>query len=243
MAWVSERITTDLRDRTYGHMQSLSLEFFGGKRTGDLISRISTDSDRICYFLSVYLLDFANNVLMLILIAVILSCLDARLTLATLLPLPVIAFLVHRVRSRMRRGFALGTRAWGEMTSVLADTIPGIRVVKAFAQEHREIDRFCATNNRVFVANCRVNKLWAFFEPVVSLLTALGLAVVWGYGSWRLFQTDIEFGDLYLFIAYISTFYARMDSMSRMVAAVQRAGASANAFSPFSIASPASPSR
>ena len=77
MAWVSERITTDLRDRTYGHMQSLSLEFFGGKRTGDLISRISTDSDRICYFLSVYLLDFANNVLMLMLIAVILSCLDA----------------------------------------------------------------------------------------------------------------------------------------------------------------------
>ena len=77
MAWVSERITTDLRDRTYGHMQGLSLEFFGGKRTGDLISRVSTDSDRICYFLSVYLLDFANNILMLVLIAVILSCLDA----------------------------------------------------------------------------------------------------------------------------------------------------------------------
>ena len=227
MAWVSERIATDLRDRTYGHMQSLSLEFFGGKRTGDLISRISTDSDRICYFLSVYLLDFANNVLMLVLIAAILSCLDARLTLVTLLPLPVIAFLVHRVRSRMRRGFALGTRAWGDMTAVLADTIPGIRVVKAFAQEHREIDRFRTANDRVFAANCRVNKLWAFFEPVVSLLTALGLAVIWGYGSARVFHLDLKVGDLYLFVAYISSFYARMDSMSRMVAAVQRAGASA----------------
>ena len=73
MAWVSERITADLRDRTYGHMQGLSLEFFGGKRTGDLISRVSTDSDRICYFLSVYVLDFANNMLMLVLIAAILS--------------------------------------------------------------------------------------------------------------------------------------------------------------------------
>jgi ATP-binding cassette subfamily B protein len=227
MAWVSERITTDLRDRTYSHMQGLSLEFFGGKRTGDLIARVSTDSDRICYFLSVYLLDFANNILMLALIAVFLSCLDFRLAVATLVPLPIIAFLVHRVRDRMRRGFALGTRAWGEMTSVLADTIPGIRVVKAFAQERREIERFQTANNRVFAANCRVNTLWAFFEPVVSLLTALGLAVVWGYGSARLFHGDIEFDDLYFFVALITSFYGRMDSMSRMVAAVQRAGASA----------------
>ena len=242
MAWVSERITTDLRDRTYGHMQSLSLEFFGGKRTGDLISRVSTDSDRICYYLSVYVLDFVTNVLMLVLIADLPLFLDVRLTLATLLPLPVIAFLVHRVRDRMRRGFALGTRAWGEMTSVLADTIPGIRVVKAFAQEHREIERFCTANSRVFTANCRVNTLWAFFEPVISLLTALGLAVVWGYGSLRIFQQDIRFGDLYLFIAYISSFYGRMDSMSRMVAATDGPAPARIASSPSSIACRALPS-
>lgn len=228
MAWVSERITADLRDRTYSHLQSLSLEFFGNKQTGDLISRVSTDSDRLCYFLSVYLLDFLNNVLMLIIMAVILFTFDTRLALATLLPLPIIAFLVHRVRDRMRRGFALGTRAWGEMTSVLADTIPGIRVVKAFAQEHREIERFRGANNHVFDANCRVNTLWAFFEPIVSLLTALGLAVVWGYGSSRVYHHDIRVGDLLLFVTYISSFYGRMDSMSRMVAAVQRAGASAH---------------
>ena len=62
LARVGERIAVDLRNRTYTHMQSLSLEFFGGKRTGDLIARVSTDTDRICYFLTVYLLDFANDV-------------------------------------------------------------------------------------------------------------------------------------------------------------------------------------
>ncbi len=227
MAWVSERIAADLRNKTYQHMQSLSLEFFGGKRTGDLIARISTDTDRICYFLSVYVLDFANDVLTLLLIAAILLWHDWQLAMATLLPLPLIAVLVHQVRSRLRRGFALGTRAWGEMTSVLADTIPGIRVVKAFAQERREVERFHAANDRVFQANCRVNALWSFFEPVVSLLTALGLAVVWGYGSHRVFQHDLTVGFLGVFVGYISRFYGRMDSMSRMVAAVQRAGASA----------------
>jgi ATP-binding cassette subfamily B protein len=230
MAWVSERIAADLRDRTYGHMQGLSLEFFGGKRTGDLISRISTDTDRICYFLSVYVLDFASDVLTLLMIAAIVIRLDARLALATLLPMPIIAFLVHRVRNRMRRGFAFATRAWGEMTSVLADTIPGIRVVKAFAQERREIERFGTANDRVFQANCRVNRLWSFFEPIVSLLTALGLAAVWGYGAWRIFQprpNSLTVGALVVVVQYISRFYGRMDSMSRMVAAVQRAGASA----------------
>lgn len=227
MAWVSERIAADLRNRTYGHMHSLSLQFFGGKRTGDLISRVSTDTDRICYFLSVYVLDFANDVLTLLFVAGILLHLNPLLALATLLPLPPIAFLVYHVRSRLRRGFALGMRAWGELTSVLADTIPGIRVVKAFAQERREIQRFRRANDRVFQANCRVNAVWSFFEPLVVLLTGLGLAVVWGYGAWRVFQFDLKVGELIVFVAYISRFYGRMDAMSRMEAASQRAGASA----------------
>ena len=72
VAWVSERIAADLRNQTYAHLQRMSLEFFGGKRTGDLISRVSSDSDRICYFLSVNLLDFVNDVLMILMTAVIL---------------------------------------------------------------------------------------------------------------------------------------------------------------------------
>jgi ATP-binding cassette subfamily B protein len=226
MAWVSERIAADLRYRTYKHMHELSLEFFGGKRTGDLISRVSTDSDRICYFLTVYVLDFANDILTLFWIAVILLALDPMLTLATLVPLPVIAFLVHRVRNQLRRGFAQGTRAWGEMTSVLADAIPGVRVVKAFAQEKCEVARFAAANDRVFQANCRINSLWSFFEPTVALLTSLGLAVVWGYGARRVFDHNISVGFLTVFVGYLTKFYGRMDSMSRMVAAVERASAS-----------------
>ncbi len=65
MAWVGERISADLRDRTYSHLLRLSMEFFGGKRTGDLMSRISSDTDRICNFLSVNLVDFATDILMI----------------------------------------------------------------------------------------------------------------------------------------------------------------------------------
>jgi len=225
VAWVSERIASDLRNQTYAHLQRMSLEFFGGKRTGDLISRVSTDSDRICYFLSVNLLDFANDVLMIVMIAVVLLCIDLQLALATLVPLPLIAYLVHQVRSRLRSGFQLGSRAWADMTSVLADAIPGIRVVKAFAQERREVERFRRANDRVLHANDRVNRLWSFFGPVITLLTDGGLLIVWIVGVWQVYNNNLTVGTLTLFLTYISRFYVRLDSMSRMLSATQRAAA------------------
>ncbi len=226
LAWVFERVAATLRNETYAHLQRLSLEFFGGKRTGDLIARVSSDTDRICYFLSVYVLDFATDVLMITMTAAILVSIDLYLALATLVPLPLIAYLVHRVRSKLRRGFQAGSRAWGEMTSVLADTIPGIRVVKAFAQERREIERFRRANDRVLAANDRVNTTWSFFGPVVVLLTDAGMLIVWAFGVWQVYNHHVTVGVLTAFVAYITRFYARLDSMSRMVSAVQRAAAS-----------------
>ena len=95
MAWASERISADLRNHTYAHLHRLSLEYFGGKRTGDLISRISTDTERICYFLSDNLVDFATDVLMIIGTPIVLLSVDPVLALAALLPFPLIAWLVY----------------------------------------------------------------------------------------------------------------------------------------------------
>jgi ATP-binding cassette subfamily B protein len=232
LAWVSERIFADLRNQTYSHLQTLSLEYFGGKRTGDLIARVSNDTDRINYFLSVYLLDFANDIVMLFMIAATLLTIDVKLALVSLLPLPIIAYLVHKVRSRLRQGFQLGSRTWGEMTSILADTIPGIRVVKAFAQERREIDRFRRASDQVFQANVRINRLWSFFGSTVTYLTDVGVLIVWVYGVYRVYQAFlidpryIDLGALLLFVGYIQRFYSRLDSMSRIVSAVQRSAAS-----------------
>jgi len=227
LSWVSERVAADLRNLTYSHLQRLSLEYFGGKRTGDLIARISSDTDRICYFLSVYVLDFVTDIILLLMTVVILLSIDVGLAAVTLLPMPLIAFLVFRVQNRLGHGFSLGNRAWAEMTNVLADTIPGIRVVKAFAQEEREIQRFQHANDSVLRTNNRVNRVWAYFSAVVVLLTDIGVLIVWMFGVWRVFHHSITVGVLTAFVAYISRFYARLDSMSRMTSATQRAASSA----------------
>ncbi|MCE9552314.1 MAG: ABC transporter ATP-binding protein/permease [Planctomycetes bacterium] len=228
LAFVSERIAADLRDRTYTHLQRLSLEFFGGKRTGDLIARVGSDSDRLCNFMSVSLVDFVTDVFVFLMTSVVLFWIDPLLALVVLLPLPLIAWMIQLVRHQLRRGFGQGYAAWAEMISVLADTIPGVRVVKAFAQEKREIERFSERNEHVRLVNNRVNRVWSFFEPMIALLTDLGLLVVWLFGAWRVVQGEILLGVLIAFVTYISRFYGRLQSMSRMVASTQRAAASAH---------------
>ena len=223
LAWISERVAADLRNQTYAHLQRLSLEFFGGKRTGDLISRIDTDTDRICYFIAVHLTDFASDIVMLLLIGAYVLSQDVWLGLATLVPLPLIGWLVHGVRSKLRSGFMAGSRAWAEMTNVLADTIPGIRVVKAFAQEQREIDRFKARNDQVFKTNNHVNKLWSAFSPLLALLSDMGLLLIWVVGVWRVLGHNLTVGVLAASVYLITKFYGRLEALSRIVEPMQRA--------------------
>ncbi len=227
LALVSERIGADLRSTTYQHLMRLSLEYFGGKRTGDLMARIGSETDRICLFLSLHLLDFATDVLMIVMTAAILVSINPWLALVTLLPLPFIVWLIQMVRERLRHGFEKVDRIWGEVTNVLADTIPGIRVVKAFAQERREAARFREANNRNLAVNDRVNRVWSLFSPTVTLLTEIGLLVVWAFGVWQVSRDEITVGVLTAFLAYISRFYTRLDSMSRIVSFTQKAAAGA----------------
>ena len=227
LALVSERIGADLRTTTYEHLLTLPLDYFGGKRTGDLMSRIGSETDRINVFLSLHALDFVTDVLMIAMTAVILFSINPLLAVVTLVPLPFIAWMIHVVRDRLRTGFEKIDRVWSEVTNVLADTIPGIRVVKAFAQEKREADRFHAANAYNLQVNDKLNKTWSLFTPSVSLLTEIGLLVVWGFGIWQVARGRITVGVLTAFIAYIGRFYTRLDSMSRIVSVTQKAAAGA----------------
>ena len=227
LALVSERIAADLRTTAFEHLLGLSLDYFGGKRTGDLMARIGSETDRLSVFLSLHALDFATDVLMLAMTSAILFSINPWLALVTLLPLPFLGWMIHVVRDRLRTGFEKIDRAWGDVTNVLADTIPGIRVVKAFAAERREARRFREANQANLAVNDRLNKVWSLFSPTVALLTDIGLLVVWAFGIWQVGQGEVTVGVLSAFLAYIGRFYGRLDSMSRIVSVTQKAAAGA----------------
>jgi ATP-binding cassette subfamily B protein len=168
-----------------------------------------------------------TDVLMIVSTCVVLVLLDPLLAVAAIVSFPPIAWLIIRIRGKLTHGFLRGGRVWSAMTNILADTIPGIRVVKAFSQERREIARFAQANQRIVEVNNRNNALWTFFWPVVALLNQVGLLVVWAVGARQVLHHQITVGVLTAFIAYISRFYSRVESMSRMLTATQRASAAA----------------
>jgi ATP-binding cassette subfamily B protein len=100
-------------------------------------------------------------------------------------------------------------------------------VVKAFAQEARESRRFRDANRHNLMVNDRINKIWSLFSPSVSLLTEMGLLVVWGFGIWQVGHGQITVGMLLAAIAYIGRFYGRLDSMSRIVSVTQKSASAA----------------
>ncbi len=222
---VSERIGADIRTATYSHLMNLSLDYFGSKRTGDLMARIGSETDRINLFLSLHLLDFFTDVLMILMTVTILFSINPWLALVTLIPLPIIAWMIHIVRDRLRTGFERVDRVWSQVTNILSDTIPGIRVVKAFSQEARESERFHQANQLNLKVNDRVNRTWSLFAPTVTALTEFGLLIVWAFGIWQVSQGAITVGILTAFLAYIGRFYSRMDSMSRIVSVTQKTAA------------------
>jgi ATP-binding cassette subfamily B protein len=227
LAVVAERLGADLRVTAFRHLLDLSQDYFSDKRTGDLIARLGSGSDRIVTFISLHFVDFCTDVLMILMTAGILVWIDPLLAAVTLLPLPFIAWLIYVVRERLRVGFERAIRIWSDITNVLTDTIPGIRVVKAFAQENREVARFQQANRRNQMVNDRVNTLWSVFGPTVILLTEAGLLVVWGFGIWQIASGEITVGVLTAFLAYIGRFYTRLDSMSRIVNVSQKAATAA----------------
>jgi len=228
VARIAELVTSRMRRDLFEHLQRLSLIYFNKKRTGDLISRISSDTDRLSMFISLNFIDFICDVFQFVFTALILFKIHPLLALVALGPVPVVAWLVKCVRGHLHSSFAASGRAWGLMLSVLTDTIPGVRVVKAFAQEEREIARFRQTDHHVFATNDRVNRTWSFFSPMIEMFTDLGLLFIWVAGAWTVAHGEIKVGVLTCFVMYTNRFYGRVEAMSRFFASAQRAAASAH---------------
>jgi len=228
VARIAELVTSRLRRELFEHLQRLSLIYFNKKRTGDLISRIGTDTDRLSLFISLSFIDFVCDVFQFLFTAFILFKIHPLLAFAALGPVPIVAWLVRCVRGHLLSGFAASSRAWSLMTSVLSDTIPGVRVVKAFAQEQREIVRFRQTDHHVYATNDRVNRTWSFFSPMIEMFTDLGLLIIWVVGALTVAHGTLTVGVLWCFVTYTTRFYGRLEAMSRFFASAQRAAASAH---------------
>jgi ATP-binding cassette subfamily B protein len=230
MSILGEHVARDLRAELYEHIQRLSLSFFSRKKTGSLITRVSADTDRLWDFLAFGVVDVSLSLVMLLGLGGVLLSLDWRLGLVMTAPVPVFCWLIYRHGESINRLFLRAWRKWSRVTDVLSDTIPGIRVVKAFNQEAREIERFGERNEDVTGEFNRIHRMWTGFWPFLMLAVHGTTVAVWAFAVPRLLGSGAELstGTFVSFLLYTTMFIGPIEIIGQMARTMSRATSSAH---------------
>jgi ATP-binding cassette, subfamily B, bacterial len=230
MAILGEWVARDLRAELYEHLQRLSLAFFSRKRTGGLITRVSADTDRLWDFLAFGVVDVSLSLVMLVGLGTVLLSLDWRLGLVMTLPVPLFCWLIYRHSESLQRLFLRAWRKWSRVSDVLSDTIPGIRVVKAFNQEDREIRRFGERNEDVTSEFNRIHQEWTGFWPLLMFAVHATTVGVWAVAVPRLLGTGapLSTGTFVSFLLYTTMFVGPIEVIGQMARTMNRATTSAH---------------
>lgn len=231
MSFLGEWVARDLRTELYAHLQTLSLSFYSRKKTGSLITRVSSDTDRLWEFLAFGVVDVSLSIVLLLGLGVVLVSLDWRLGLLMTLPVPLLCgFIVIHSRS-MERVFLRAWRKWTRVMDILSDTIPGMRVVKAFNQEQSEFDRFQERNLAAAGEFNQVHRVWTRFWPVLMLAIHLLIVAVWLMALPRLLGVDtpgLTAGTFVSFLLYTTMFVGPIEVIGQMARVMNRATTSAH---------------
>lgn len=230
MSILGEWIARDLRAELYEHLQRMSISFFSRKKTGGLITRVTSDTDRLWDFVAFGVVDVSLSLIMLAGLSLVLLSLDWRLGLVMTLPVPLFCWLIYRHGESLNSVFIRAWRKWSAVTDVLSDTIPGIRVVKAFSQEEREIARFGQRNHSVTNEFNRVHGMWTTFWPLLMFGVHATTVAVWAFAVPRLLGTgpELSTGTFVSFLLYTTMFIGPMEIIGQMARTVNRATSSAH---------------
>jgi len=230
MQWLGNRVLLDLRVKLYDHLQMLRLSYYNRRQTGQIMARVTGDLNRLQYFIIEGFQEILVNVVTMLLIAGILLVLDWRLFLLALAPTPLIGLSTWLFGKFIHRLYHRIWRRWAGLSAILADTIPGIRVVKSFAQERRESDRFSRYSTELMRQEMQAVKLQSGFFPFLRVMTALGSILILSVGGFMVVQsggTNPTLGTLMAFTAFLGQFYRPVQQFGRINHRIQRCVTSA----------------
>jgi ATP-binding cassette subfamily B protein len=228
VALLATRLGHQLRSEVFRCLQGQSLRFFDKHKTGALMTRIAQDTQALEAALIDGVPYFVSNILTLLAIAGILFWLNWRLTLVLFVPGPLVALLSRWCWSRLIRIMQRYFHVRSRLNSVLNDSLSGVRVIKAFAQEPQETRRFDRLSGDLSGSLFLVEKMWATYFPIITFVTGIGALVVWYFGGRGVIGGgSMTPGTLLAFVAYLGMFYGPLQFLSRISDWLIRALASA----------------
>ncbi|MEA4931952.1 MAG: ABC transporter ATP-binding protein [Anaerolineaceae bacterium] len=214
-------VVSDARRLVYEHIQRLSLRFYEDKQTGQLMSRIINDTDLFERMIAHALPDVIVNGITLVGVTAILLSMNVRLTLLTLIPIPLIVLALIGYSKMVRPAFKNRQQSIGELNAVLNDSLSGIREVKAFAREEDELDKVDDKIQLVLHKNLRALKLMAIFNPIFDFAAGIGQLLVIYFGARMAITGTISIADLVAFFLYLDSFYTPVRNLGNSMEAVQ----------------------
>ena len=219
MAWISGRVTADLRSQLHHQMQRLTMSYHGKRESGELIGRVMNDTGELKHFLVEGVPYLFVNTLSFLSIGVILLWINPWLALFVFLPVPLLIagggwFWKHLVPLFHKRGNRNSV-----LHSSLGESIRGIKAVKSLSQEDRRHRTFVGNNESLFKVVFRLEKTWIKFAEVMALVMGLGSVAVWYFGGRAILDptSNFTFGDLIAFIGYMMMFYAPLQWFTAVV--------------------------
>jgi ABC-type multidrug transport system fused ATPase/permease subunit len=223
---VSLGVEYDLRNRMYEHLQSLELAFFDSQQTGQLMSRATVDLQLVRFFLGYGLIWLVQSALTIVITAAVMIVLDPFLALVALAPTPWVIWIAFRYGQRNRPATQEVQQRIAELTAEAEENIGGVRVVKAFAQEPRQLRRFSKTVARVFDQSMVSTRLRAFYSPFIGFLPQLGLAALLLVGGRQAVNGTLTIGEFIAFYGYVLLLTGPMRGLGMALGMAQRAVAS-----------------
>jgi ATP-binding cassette subfamily B protein len=223
---ISLDIEYDLRKLLYGHLQRLELSFFDRQQTGQLMSRATVDLSAVRFFLGYGLVFILQSALTLLLAGIAMILINPTLGLIAMAPVPFVVFISQRYGRTARPAIQEVQQRIAELTADAEENISGVRVVKSFAREPRQLDRFRHSVARVFDQSMIATRLEAKFNPAIGFLPQLGLAAVLLLGGRSVIHAHLTLGQFSQFYLYLNMLIAPMRSLGVTLGLAQRATAS-----------------
>ena len=224
---LGQRIMVDLRRRLYEHLQVLSLSFYDKNETGRIMSRVMSDTERVQFFLTWGIQQFFMDIMILIFVAGILFTMNWQLAIIVLTPTPILVIGTKLFSKRIHNVYHKAWRRWADLSAILADTVPGVTVVKAFSQERKEISKFNRKTQELYEVNVKISFMEGIFFPLVGFVMTLGAVSVWWFGGRQILSGTLTLGVLTAFISYTWRFYEPVGRLSNMSSILLRATTSA----------------
>ncbi|MCW5887563.1 MAG: ABC transporter ATP-binding protein, partial [Anaerolineales bacterium] len=224
---LGERVRYDLRKKMFEHLQNLSLSYYNRTPVGWIISRVTSDSDRVAELVTWGMLDTTWGIMNIITATYFMMVINWQLALIVFACIPVLLVVASWFQKRIIKEYREVRKINSRITGAYNENITGVRVVKSLGREVANLQEFSGTTGEMYRAGFRAAWLSALFLPVVQIITAISLGSIIWYGGIQTEFGGMTLGGIQAFIAYMTFMLFPIQEMARVYAELQQAVASA----------------